>query len=229
LLRALQQATQALDATQHSVSGLVRLLAPINLAGGVFRSCLSGFLQAYPEVRLDLKLSNLQEDLLGSGADLALRTGEQPDSGLHQRRLGTVRFVLVAAPAYLRAHGAPVTPADLTANRLTVAEPMTTWRLQHRTSNATFALAAEGRCQVNELALAVHMAREGLGILCCPLTMCHQELQDGTLQEILPEWQAEARAIYAVWPQQRYLPARVRALLDHLHRFAHDQPLLNPP
>jgi len=57
--------------------------------------------------------------------------------------------------------------------------------------------------------------------------LCSEELASGALKEVLPEWQADSRAVYAVWPQQRYLPARVRELLEHLLAFAEQEPLLN--
>ncbi|MCX7207795.1 MAG: LysR family transcriptional regulator [Proteobacteria bacterium] len=227
LLQALQQATQALDTTQHSVSGLVRVLAPINLANGIFRSCWASFMQKYPEIRLELKLSNLQEDLIASGADLALRAGEQQDSSFNQRRLGEVHWVTVASASYLQQHGAPLMPNDLHQHQLILVEPMTRWVFVHKASGEECSVQGQARFRVNEMALAVHMAKEGVGILSCPITVCCEELASGALQEVLPQWQADSRAIYAVWPQQRYLPARVRALLEHLLAFAAQEPLLN--
>jgi LysR family transcriptional regulator AphB len=184
-------------------------------------------MQKYPEIKLELKLSNLQEDLLSSGADLALRAGEQQDSSFNQRRLGVVHWVTVASAAYLQQSGEPLTPNDLHQHQLILAEPMTRWVFLHKTSGEECVLQGQARFRVNEMALAVHMAKEGLGILSCPITVCYEELASGALQEILPQWQADARAIYAVWPQQRYLPARVRALLEHLLAFAEQEPLLN--
>ena len=227
LLQALQQTTQALDLTQHKVAGLVRVLAPINLANGVFRPCWARFMQKYPEVQLELKLSNLQEDLVGSGADLALRAGEQMDSSFNQRRLGEVSWVIVASPAYLQQNGELQSPYELAGHQLILAEPMTRWQLKHKGSGEVFNLQGQARFRVNEISLAVHMAKESTGILYCPYTTCSEELASGALQQILPDWQADSRAIYAVWSQQRYLPARVRALLEHLLDFAAQEPLLN--
>lgn len=88
LLQSLQQATQNLESTLTEVQGLVRVLAPMNLAKGLLRQVWVDFMARYPGVRLDLRLSNLREDMFEHGADLAIRVGEQPDSSMAQRRLG---------------------------------------------------------------------------------------------------------------------------------------------
>lgn len=229
LLQSLQQATEALDATLHRVAGTVRVLAPVNLANSILRPAWAGFMQCYPDIRLELQLGNLQEDLLASGADLAIRAGEQADSTLNQRRLGVTRTTLVAAPDYL-AQAEPLTmPEQLARHALLLAEPLSGWVLRHRVTGERYALPppASPRLRVNEMEVAVDMAKAGLGILYCPITHSHAGLGSGALQRVLPEWTTESRPIYAVWPQQRHLPARVRALLDHLLEFARHEPLLN--
>lgn len=99
LVHSLQQAMEQLDDSLREVKGLLRVLAPVNLANGVFADAWSGFLSRYPQVRLELQLSNQTQDLHASHADLAIRTGEQPDSQLQQRKLGEVGVRLVASPS----------------------------------------------------------------------------------------------------------------------------------
>ncbi|MFC3627245.1 LysR family transcriptional regulator [Vogesella amnigena] len=229
LLASLQQATEALDVSLNHVAGKVRVLAPVTLASGVLQPAWAGFMQRYPDISLDLQLSNQREDLIGSGADLAIRVGPLPDSQLNQRLLGRAPTVLVAAPSYLAQHGWPQLPQDLAAHALLLAEPLMEWRLQHRSSGEWVQLPppAQTRLRVNEIKLAVDLACDGLGILYCPLSQAHQALADGRLQRVLPEWRGDARDIYAVWPQQRLLPARVRALLDYLIDFTAGHPLFS--
>lgn len=229
LLLALQQTTQSLDANLNQLSGTVRVLAPINLANGPFRTFWSSFMLRYPAIRLELQLSNHNEDLLGTGADLAIRAGQQVDSSFGQRRLGAVRNVLTASPDYLRSCPALSVPDDLQQHRLIVAEPATQWRFVERTSAAVQTLVPQGHFRVNEMQLAVHMASSGIGVLYCPATQVADALQSGHLVEVLPAWQAATRPIYAIWPQSRQMPARVRVLLDHLVACAADQALLNEP
>lgn len=229
LVHSLQQAVEQLDDSLREVKGLLRVLAPINLANGVFADAWSGFLSRYPQVRLELLLSNQTQDLHASHADLAIRTGEQPDSQLQQRKLGEVGVRLVASPAYLRDRPPPATPADLDRHDIVVAEPLTFWAFRHRDSGERLELSPAGRLRVNDLGLAVDAACKGMGILMCPLNVCQARLAGGELVEVMPDWRLPTRAVYAVWPQQRHLPARVRALVEHLAGFAADQVMLRSP
>lgn len=229
LLSSLKQATEALDVSLHRIAGSVRVLAPVTLANGVLLPAWAGFMQRYPDIQLELLLNNVRQDLLDHGGDLAIRVGPQPDSQFNQRLLGVVPTVLVAAPSYLARAGVPHTPQALAAHDLLLAEPLSGWALSHRDSGerCTVPLPGSPRLRVNEIQLAVEMAKAGLGILYAPLTQTHAELADGRLQQVLPQWRAESRHVYAVWSQQRHMPARVRALLDYLLDFAAGQPLFN--
>lgn len=227
LLASLQQATETLDASINRVAGNVRVLAPVTLATGVLQPAWAGFMAAYPDINLELKLDNRREDLIGNSADLAIRVGPQPDSLFNLRLLGRAPTVLVAAPAYLQQHGWPQHPHDLARHALLLAEPLMEWRLQHRSSGEWLTLPPppNARLRVNEIQLAVDMACAGLGILYCPLSQAYRALDDGRLLRALPDWRGDARDIYAVWSQQRHLPARVRTLLDYLIEFTAGHPL----
>jgi len=228
LLQSLKQAAEALDASNHKIAGGIRVLAPITLASGVLRTAWSNFMSRHPKVCLELKLSNQREDLIGSGADIAIRVGQQPDSLLNQRLLGNVPIVTVASPLYLAAIPPIHHPAELEQCAIVLAEPIAL-RFRHNKTAEQFQLPtpANPRFRANEIQLAVDMAIAGLGILHCPLTQAHAPIAEGKLQRVLPEWSGETRPIYAVWPQQRHLPARVRALLDYLIAFCAENPLMN--
>ncbi len=227
LLQALRQTTQSLDANLNQLSGVVRVLAPINLANGPFRNCWSDFMRRYPGIHLELQLSNHNEDGLGSGADLAIRAGHQADSSFGQRRLGAVRNVLTASPAYLTNSEPLLHPNALPHHRLIVAEPITQWRFRERATGKEQTLLPQAHCRVNEMQLAVHMAVHGLGLTYCPETQVMDEMQAGRLVRALPDWDAQSRSIFAIWPQSRLMPARVRALLNALVEHAAGHALLN--
>lgn len=228
LLESLQQATESLDVALNQVAGNIRVLAPLNLANGLFRAAWSGFLQRYPETRLELRLSNDTEDLLGLGGDLALRVGPQQDSEFNQRRLGMVATLLVAAPSYIAQHPKVEHPEQLLGHALVLAEPLNRWSLQHSQTGEHWHLPAieAPRLRVNELQLAVDMAVAGLGILHVPHYLAQTALADGRLMVVLPNWRGIIRPVWAIWPQQRALPARVRALLEYLVEYAAQQPSL---
>ena len=225
LLIALAQTTATLDDDLNQVKGTLRVLAPLNLSRGLFAPAFASFMAMWPEIRLELSLSNRNEDVWRHGADLAIRVGQQDDPKLRQRRLGVIEMVLVAAPAYVAEHGSPTHPRELPAHRLLVSSPLSTWRFTSRDDAETVELRPQGRCDLNDIELAVTLAEAGLGLLYCPHTLCHAALQAGRLVRLLPAWRMPQRPIYAVWPQQQ-LPRKVRTLLEHLAAFAAATPLL---
>lgn len=218
LLTSLQQATSSLDAELNRPAGMVRVLAPVTLAGVMYREAWASFMAQYPAIQLVLQLANERQDLLAEGADLALRVGELTDSLYGQRSLGKGQTVLVAAPDYLARAGWPASPAALEQHDLLVAEPMRRWRLQARTDGESVVFLPDDpvRLRVNDMQLAIEMAVAGHGILYCPLRAAEGALANGRLVNPLPGWQGEALPVYAMWPPQRTLPARVRVLLDFL-------------
>jgi LysR family transcriptional regulator AphB len=226
LVHALRQATLRLDATLAAIEGTIRVLAPVNFAAEILAPAWASFLEQYPRVKLDLELSNQVQDLVGSGADLAIRIGALADSTLTQRKLGNVGLVLAAAPSYLARKGTPQNVAQLEGHETIATLPLREWQLQDPLTGAQIVLHPEPRIRVNEVRLAVMMAEAGLGIVLAPELQCHASLESGALVRLLPGWMSRERSVYAVWSQQRYLPARVRALLEHLVLFTARHPLL---
>ncbi|WP_047249975.1 LysR family transcriptional regulator [Chromobacterium subtsugae] len=226
LLAALRRETAALDGMLNRVEGVVRLLAPLSMANDMLLPVWMRLLREHPRLKLELKLNNSLDDLYSGMADLALRVGEQSDAALRQRKVGMVRTMLVAAPDYQAAHGKLERPADLAAHRLLLAEPFERWRLRHAETGEEAAWPAEPDLQANDMLLTRRLAEAGAGIAVSPLSICHRQLAEGRLVRVLEQWEIAARPVYAVWPQRRALPARVRAVLDALLDFAADAPQL---
>ncbi len=228
LVNALQQATQHLDETLNQVVGEIRVLAPINLANGVFANAWMSFMQRFPQVNLSLHVSNSMEDLIGRNADLAIRIGKLPDSLLTMRRLAQIsKMLLVASPSYVEQHTLPQTPESLHEHALVTSEPLSIWELYHPLSGQSYRITPQPRFSVNDLDLALEAACSGMGIFLCPLNLCYTAMQQGKVVQVLPEWVSKPREIALLWPQQRHVPARVRALIEHLTAFAATHPLLN--
>lgn len=225
LLTALAQTTATLDDDLNQVKGTLRVLAPLNLSRKLLGPAYASFMATWPEIRLELSLSNLNEDVWRHGADLAIRVGQQDDPKLRQRRLGTIGMLLVASPAYVAEHGAPAHPRELEAHRLLVSSPLSAWHFTSPDGAETIEMQPQGRCDLNDLDLAVTLAEAGLGVLYCPHTLCHDALEAGRLVRVLAAWRMPQRPVYAVWPQQQ-LPRKVRTLLEHLAEFAAATPLL---
>ncbi|WP_417677516.1 LysR family transcriptional regulator [Pseudodonghicola sp.] len=202
----------------HSLSGRLTVTAPTNLSVRLLRPMWREFQQAHPEIALDLRLSNLMTDLVATGADLALRIGPQPDSGFFQKRLGLARSVLVCAPGYLAAHGSPESPRDLQAHRIVGFVPLPEWRLSHVETGETQVVQLSIAAAVDDIALQREWVCDGLGIALLPVSEVSEEIGNGQLCRVLPEWRGPDREIFAIWPSGRLLSARARALRDFMAR-----------
>jgi len=223
LLAELRQATGALDEALHGLRGRITVLAPVNLAKAWMGPAWLRFMGRYPEVRLQLKLSNVNYDLFAEPFDLALRAGEQTDSRFICRRIAGIATALVAAPGYLARAGVPGHPRDLPDHRLIVADPLDRWSFTHHTTGETVVHEAAGVLVVDEMELATEAALQGHGILFVPRPIVAGALADGRLVQVLPDWDTVVRDIFLVWPNRDFVPARVRALIDTLVEYARER------
>lgn len=213
------EAVEAETAAQSATpQGLVRLAAPMSFGIRHVAPLLPEFLARYPEVSIDLNLSDQKVDLVGEGFDLGLRIGTLPDSSLLSRRLCRVRIVLVGAPAYFQAHGRPVHPRDLVWHRaLTYAYALTpeTWRFAHATEGEQ-AVTISGPLKVNNSDALLPALRAGVGLALQPEFIVWPELADGALESVMCDWRTPDITLQLVSPPGRLRPARVRVLHDFL-------------
>lgn len=206
-------------AEQSSVPrGRVRISAPLSFGIGYMAQTLPGFLDLYPEVTLDFSLSDRQIDLVADGFDLALRIARLGDSSLLARRLCTVRLLLVAAPAYLDAHGRPTHPAQLANHRVlayTGTSTPGTWRFTHpqfgeESVEPPIRLWTDNADLLNPALLA------GKGLAIQPEFLVWQQLRDGTLEIAMPGWMPPPLALHLVMPPSPLRPLRVQVVIDYL-------------
>jgi len=202
---------------QTELSGPVRVTAPT--AFGTLRliPALAPFLAQHDRIRLDLRLTDVPVALVEEGLDLALRIGVPRDSTLMARRLVAMPMVVCAAPSYLDTHGVPDTPEALRGHRCLIdsnASDGRVWRFGGF-DDAT-AVAVSGPFEANSPSANAAMAQQGLGVARCPLYQVEDGLDEGALVRLLSDWEDDSAGVYALYPYNRYLTARVRALIDHL-------------
>ncbi|WP_158161635.1 LysR family transcriptional regulator [Grimontia hollisae] len=220
LLEQLLEATESLSECCHGTSGTLRLAAPSNIAMKMLQPMLSAFLNAYPDIKLDLSLFS---DTTPSHLDdrhAFFKIGPQRDSTMIARRLHTVRDILVASPEYIASH-APITDAtDLSKHALLKGWPLMRWRLSNE-SGEQLCLSDQGRFEASELRVVRAAAKDGLGIALIPDVLVQKDIQSGELQQILPDWTTEPRDIFLMYHDKTHLPAKLRVFIDFSMRYFH--------
>ncbi|WP_299043992.1 LysR family transcriptional regulator [uncultured Tateyamaria sp.] len=221
LLDDLDLARDAAAEISTRPSGRVRLTASVAFGHDMIVPLLSDLRSALPEIALELILSDQTVDLVGGQIDLAIRLAPAPKGDLISARLCATRYRVVAAPAYVQTHGAPDTPAGLSAHqclRMTLPEYRTEWRF--RQQQAETVVGVTGPILIsNALALRA-AARNGLGPALLADWMTQRDLKDGRLVDLFPDHQVTATTFdtgaWLLYPSRAYLPAKVRAVIDFL-------------
>jgi DNA-binding transcriptional LysR family regulator len=214
-LSELESAEAEASALGDELQGRLRLSAPSGLGMTHLVPALPEFLARHPRLTVDLDLSNRFVDLVEERYDLAIRTGTLHDSRLVVRKLAPNRRLLAASSAYLERHGAPRHPRELQHHAclvLDIGDRPDRWDLVRRAGSA--AVEVRGPLRSNN-ALALHDAcRRGVGIALLPGFALGGDFASGQLQRVLPSWSTEEQGIYAIYPGYRFIPAKVRALVD---------------
>jgi DNA-binding transcriptional LysR family regulator len=197
--------------------GHIRLAAPMSF--GVLRIApiLPEFLERFPEISIDLHLSDAHVDLIGEGFDAAIRIASLPDSSLLARTLAPVHRYLVASPAYLAEHGRPSHPLRLSEHRCIgyVSTVGDTWHFSHEQGD-TATVRPTGPLRVNngDAMMPLLIGGSGLGIL--PDFIIRDALEDGRLVVVLPDWKVSGGAVHWVSPPGGRRPKRVDALSEFI-------------
>lgn len=202
---------------QGALAGPIRLTAPTGFGSTRLTGALIPFLHRHREVELDMVLTDNRVAIVEEGFDLAIRIGALRDSTLIARKLSDMPLIVCASPAYLEKHGRPQNPHALSTHICLVDNnqvELNVWRFH--SENNEHVVRLHGAVQANSPGAITQMATGGLGIARCPLYAAEAALKKGALEQVLPDHTTDVFGLYALYPPNRHLTRRVRALIDHL-------------
>jgi DNA-binding transcriptional LysR family regulator len=212
----------SLEASNFAASpqGLLRVSLPVTFGRRWVAPLLPAFIAQHPRIRVDARFIDRYVDVVAEGIDVAIRVGSLRDSSLTARKIASFRNLLVAAPAYVAAHGQPATPDELANHAclgFTSNPSWPDWTLkkdgQRKTVRPTGPLVADS----SEALLLAAIA--GAGIILTPDWLAGPAMRAGELVEILPGWQgSEEGGVYAIMPPGRLVPTKTRVFVDEITR-----------
>lgn len=208
VLEQVANAERSVERLRLAPAGTLRVSAPVSFGASIIAPLTASFLQAWPEVRVELDLTNRMVDLVDEGIDLAIRIGDIQRTDLVAKYLASYRMAICAAPDYLARHGTPQTPADLAGHQClshTVWTARNEWRLPGVEGEVRWKRDAVLRCNDGYgLRMA---ARAGAGLLLQPEVLVAEELASGRLVRVMEPFTPAPRPVHLLWRQDlRPLP-----------------------
>lgn len=226
LLEDLAEAEQSLASGQQALSGRIRLATPLTFGLLHLAPLINRFLLDHPGVVLDLDMDDSQVNLIQEGVDLALRIGDLEDSSMIALPLSPIRVQVVASPDFLARHGTPSRPEDLSAMPAlcysNLPDP-TTLHLYDREGHK-HKVSLKPQLLANNGDLLLGAASAGLGICVSPTFVAYRAIVEGRLVPVLRDYTLPTATAYAVYPSRRFVPQRVRALVEFLQQAFGDNP-----
>jgi DNA-binding transcriptional LysR family regulator len=214
VLSALEEADNFVSGS-GAPRGLLRVSAPTGFGRWHIAPRLGPFLRAFPDVKLELDLSDDYVDLIAGGFDVVVRIGALGDSSMVARRLAPNRRMFCATPDYLAEYGEPETLADLDRHKLIATIPQTEWTLDGPEGQTIYRPTSILRTNSSEV--VTESVRGSLGIGLRSTWDIADDLKSGRLKRVLPDFIGSSRVgIWAIYPSRRLVPAKVRAFIDHL-------------
>jgi DNA-binding transcriptional LysR family regulator len=212
------------NAAESELSGLAgnprgRLRVGTPQLGGLMMPAFGGFMERYPEIELDIEMSDRMVDVIEDGFDAVIRTGELSDSRLAARRLGSCPYVLVASPSYLKRRGVPTRPRELEGHFCLLHRWLTTGKLEQwqlRLDASERELVLPETMTSNTVEPLAHAAILGRGIAFLPAFLVRDALQSGQLVTVLDEYIDRQVVFWILWPASRYASPKLRVFIDHM-------------
>lgn len=211
---------------QNAAKGLLQISAPVSFSTLHLAPLMRDFKKQYPEVGVNLELSDRKVDVIEEGFDVALRIGHLKSSSLIAKKIAPVRLVLCAAPSYIEKYGAPTHPEELNSSHFlrysymdySASENPLMKALRASSQNNQSGLAANN----GEILMAAAIAGEGY--ILQPTFIVGEELKQGKLKTMLNDFELETMGLYAVYPHRKLLAPKLRAFIDFISTYFGDPP-----
>ncbi|WP_026111631.1 LysR family transcriptional regulator [Winslowiella toletana] len=212
MLQASERAGQAIERLRANPSGRLRITSPAGIGATLLARCNTQFQQQFPDVTLEVSVSDDIRDLVQEGFDIALRTGKPQDSSLIGRRIGYCQRLLVASPAYLAQHPAIRHPQQLAQHRCIAHRAWSEWLLTRGEEWHNWLLPPAH--MTDNLIYARECALQGAGITLLPRFLTHELMQQQALEQVLPQWQVEGNELWLVYPSRKLNSPALACFID---------------
>ncbi len=214
ILATVQEAEAFVSSGHAKAGGSLKITAPTAFSRMHLAPYLCTFMKQYPDVSIEIIATDHVMDLVREGIDVAIRIAELDDSSMVAKKLAPCRRIFCAAPEYLKEHGEPKTLSDLSSHKILV-ESNVTWRLEGPEGVVSLKLAGEIKTNSSEIVQQALIS--GLGVALRSTWQVRDELLSRKIVPILHQYrEAPGIAIYAVYPDKQYIPARLRVFVDFL-------------
>jgi DNA-binding transcriptional LysR family regulator len=216
ILSLVEAAEAGLSEDRQTPRGHLRITLPFSFGIRQLMPMFCDFMTDNPEISIELDFNDRRVNLIEGGFDLAIRIADRLDPGDVARKIGSSKGLIAAAPAYLKCRGRPKHPQDLIGHECFgyLLAPRSSWSFT--VDGETQWFPVNGRLKANSGDALVEAAIRGLGITRAPTFIAEQAVRDGKLEILLPKFPTPEFGIYAVFPSNRYVPHRVRALVEYL-------------
>lgn len=214
----LEEADNLAKLTQSGVGGTLRVSCSVAFGRRVLVPVAMRYMREHPMLSIDLSFDDRYVDMIEQGVDLALRMGRLADSTLGARWLGRNPWLMAAAPQYLKAHGTPRQPQELSRHACLIYSTVQgddRWLLTGP-DGKEHVVPVSGPLRSNNLSAVLAAAREGLGLAILPRYVARESLADGALKPVMERWSLPTQEIHAVYPSPKLVPGKVVAFIEHL-------------
>ena len=213
-LAEIETAEAELSSTSTEPLGVLRITVTGEVAHSLLPPIAKRYVETYPQVSIEMIVTNRVVDLVGEGVDLAIRAARLRDSTLVARKWLSFTGGLWASPGYLSRRGTPKTPRALESHEYLIFSRVARQALRLSDGRQKVDVSLQGRMVIDDLDTVLALARQGGGIAGLPDFLARQYADDGTLVRLLPQWSWMLGSLAFVYPSQPFLPAKVRAFID---------------